>query len=116
MDNVHRGTGEDKGSDSGTTSLPEPVRIIHKEQDSISAFCLNQVSDTTIAFFIYNNYIFLCLHSEILLLHSFIEHLVKDLIASFFYLLSRFIIVSVLYINIKIYFDSLFLCIIDDHI
>jgi hypothetical protein len=33
---------EDKGSDSGT-SLPEPVRIIHKEQDSISAFCLNQV-------------------------------------------------------------------------
>lgn len=22
---------------------PEPVRIIHKEQDSISAFCLNQV-------------------------------------------------------------------------
>ncbi|XP_014484134.1 PREDICTED: dmX-like protein 2 [Dinoponera quadriceps] len=44
MDNVHRGTGEDKGSDSGTTSLPEPVRIIHKEQDSISAFCLNQVN------------------------------------------------------------------------
>lgn len=43
MDNIHRGTGEDKGSDSGTTSLPEPVRIIHKEQDSISAFCLNQV-------------------------------------------------------------------------
>ncbi|XP_011309847.1 dmX-like protein 2 isoform X2 [Fopius arisanus] len=36
--------GEDKGSDSGTTSLPEPVRIIHKEQDSISAFCLNQVN------------------------------------------------------------------------
>jgi hypothetical protein len=36
--------GEDKGSDSGT-SLPEPVRIIHKEQDSISAFCLNQVCD-----------------------------------------------------------------------
>ncbi|KAJ9586648.1 hypothetical protein L9F63_019750, partial [Diploptera punctata] len=34
---------EDKGSDSGT-SLPEPVRIIHKEQDSISAFCLNQVN------------------------------------------------------------------------
>lgn len=32
----------------GTTShqhphLPEPVRIIHKEQDSISSFCLNQV-------------------------------------------------------------------------
>lgn len=34
---------EDKGSDAGT-SLPEPVRIIHKEQDSISAFCINQVS------------------------------------------------------------------------
>lgn len=47
MDNYTRGsgTGEDKGSDSGTTSLPEPVRIIHKEQDSISAFCLNQVCD-----------------------------------------------------------------------
>lgn len=44
-DSVTRGatSGEDKGSDSGTTSLPEPVRIIHKEQDSISAFCLNQV-------------------------------------------------------------------------
>lgn len=25
-------------------NLPEPVRIIHKEQESISAFCLNQVS------------------------------------------------------------------------
>lgn len=24
-------------------ALPEPVRIIHKEQDSISAFCLNEV-------------------------------------------------------------------------
>ncbi|KAH0954621.1 hypothetical protein HN011_003189 [Eciton burchellii] len=44
VDSIHRGTGEDKGSDSGTTSLPEPVRIIHKEQDSISAFCLNQVN------------------------------------------------------------------------
>lgn len=44
MDNLNRGsTADDKGSDSGTTSLPEPVRIIHKEQDSISAFCLNQV-------------------------------------------------------------------------
>lgn len=43
VDGGMRGTGEDKGSDSGTTSLPEPVRIIHKEQDSISAFCLNQV-------------------------------------------------------------------------
>ncbi|XP_034938961.1 dmX-like protein 2 isoform X2 [Chelonus insularis] len=44
VDSVTRGTSEDKGSDSGTTSLPEPVRIIHKEQDSISAFCLNQVN------------------------------------------------------------------------
>ncbi|XP_033329143.2 rabconnectin-3 alpha isoform X7 [Megalopta genalis] len=45
MDHLNRGiTTEDKGSDSGTTSLPEPVRIIHKEQDSISAFCLNQVN------------------------------------------------------------------------
>lgn len=26
-----------------SSNLPEPVRIIHKEQDSISAFCLNQV-------------------------------------------------------------------------
>lgn len=43
VDGMSRGTGEDKGSDSGNNSLPEPVRIIHKEQDSISAFCLNQV-------------------------------------------------------------------------
>ncbi|XP_043498193.1 dmX-like protein 2 isoform X6 [Polistes fuscatus] len=42
IDNLNR--GEDKGSDSGTTSVSEPVRIIHKEQDSISAFCLNQVN------------------------------------------------------------------------
>jgi hypothetical protein len=41
--------GEDKGSDSGT-SLPEPVRIIHKEQDSISAFCLNQVTKLCVRF------------------------------------------------------------------
>lgn len=61
VDGVHRGTGEDKGSDSGTTSLPEPVRIIHKEQDSISAFCLNQVSTLFLdSCFTYNNicYIF----------------------------------------------------------
>jgi hypothetical protein len=25
-------------------ALPEPVRIIHKEQDSISAFCINEVT------------------------------------------------------------------------
>ncbi|KAL7295893.1 hypothetical protein TKK_0010937 [Trichogramma kaykai] len=43
-DSQTRGSGEDKGSDSGTQILPEPVRIIHKEQDSISAFCLNQVN------------------------------------------------------------------------
>lgn len=43
IDNSTRGTGEDKGSESGGIILPEPVRIIHKEQDSISAFCLNQV-------------------------------------------------------------------------
>lgn len=43
LDNL-KGSSEDKGSDSGTMSLPEPVRIIHKEQDSISAFCLNQVN------------------------------------------------------------------------
>lgn len=39
---------EDKGLDAGT-SLPEPVRIIHKEQDSISAFCLNQVNPGLLA-------------------------------------------------------------------
>ncbi|XP_015601429.1 dmX-like protein 2 isoform X2 [Cephus cinctus] len=46
VDGMTRGTSaaEDKGSDSGTASLLEPVRIIHKEQDSISAFCLNQVN------------------------------------------------------------------------
>ncbi|XP_031780869.1 dmX-like protein 2 isoform X2 [Nasonia vitripennis] len=50
-DSATRGasSGEDKGSDSGTTSLPEPVRIIHKEQDSISAFCLNQVNSGLMA-------------------------------------------------------------------
>lgn len=38
---------ENKGAttvDSSGNPLPEPVRIIHKEQDSISAFCLNQVN------------------------------------------------------------------------
>lgn len=40
--------GEDKGSDAGAP-LPEPVRIIHKEQDSISAFCLNQVTTGLLA-------------------------------------------------------------------
>lgn len=33
-----------------THNLPEPVRIIHKEQESISAFCLNQVNLDYLAF------------------------------------------------------------------
>lgn len=32
------------GSETPNPHLPDPVRIIHKEQDSISAFCLNLVS------------------------------------------------------------------------
>jgi len=44
--NVHK-PGVDDGkattTDYAGNALPEPVRIIHKEQDSISAFCLNQV-------------------------------------------------------------------------
>ncbi|XP_065223519.1 dmX-like protein 2 isoform X2 [Planococcus citri] len=32
-----------------THNLPEPVRIIHKEQESISAFCLNQVNNGLIS-------------------------------------------------------------------
>lgn len=52
---MSRGTGEDKGSDSGTNSLPEPVRIIHKEQDSISAFCLNQVRFAFFLLYIFEN-------------------------------------------------------------
>lgn len=31
------------GSETPNPHLPDPVRIIHKEQDSISAFCLNLV-------------------------------------------------------------------------
>ncbi|KAI5722049.1 hypothetical protein M8J76_002899 [Diaphorina citri] len=31
------------------SNLPEPVRIIHKEHDSISAFCLNQVNSGLLA-------------------------------------------------------------------
>lgn len=31
------------GSETPNQHLPDPVRIIHKEQDSISAFCLNLV-------------------------------------------------------------------------
>uniref|UniRef100_A0A1B6DAH6 Uncharacterized protein n=2 Tax=Clastoptera arizonana TaxID=38151 RepID=A0A1B6DAH6_9HEMI len=36
-------------ADHANHNLPEPVRIIHKEQDSISAFCLNHVSGTLLA-------------------------------------------------------------------
>ncbi|KAK3918101.1 DmX-like protein 2, partial [Frankliniella fusca] len=46
-----RGGGNSSDDNKGATTvdsagnpLPEPVRIIHKEQDSISAFCLNQVN------------------------------------------------------------------------
>lgn len=35
--------GDDRRTENSGISLPEPVRIIHKDQDSISAFCLNQV-------------------------------------------------------------------------
>lgn len=31
------------GTETPSQHLPDPVRIIHKEQDSISAFCLNLV-------------------------------------------------------------------------
>lgn len=34
-------TGMDSASQVNNSHLPEPVRIIHKEQESISAFCLN---------------------------------------------------------------------------
>ena len=34
----------DKPGGEQVQNLAEPVRIIHKEQDSISAFCLNNVS------------------------------------------------------------------------
>nr|XP_018898945.1 PREDICTED: dmX-like protein 2 isoform X2 [Bemisia tabaci] len=41
---------DDKTSESGTTNNPpELVRIIHKEQDSISAFCLNQIDGGMLA-------------------------------------------------------------------
>ncbi|XP_046686924.1 dmX-like protein 1 isoform X1 [Homalodisca vitripennis] len=35
--------------DAAGHNLPEPVRIIHKEQDSITAFCLNNVSTGLLA-------------------------------------------------------------------
>ncbi|XP_046400831.1 dmX-like protein 2 isoform X2 [Ischnura elegans] len=38
------GGGAGDGTGPSAASLPEPVRIIHKEQDSISAFCLNEVT------------------------------------------------------------------------
>nr|CAD7425065.1 unnamed protein product [Timema monikensis] len=43
VDNVKVTSAEDKVSSEPSVALPEPVRIIHKEQDSITAFCLNQV-------------------------------------------------------------------------
>ncbi|KAL1117871.1 hypothetical protein AAG570_004184 [Ranatra chinensis] len=39
----------DSANEPQTPHLPEPVRIIHKEQDSISAFCLNQVNNGLLA-------------------------------------------------------------------
>ncbi|KAL0271823.1 UNVERIFIED_CONTAM: hypothetical protein PYX00_008798 [Menopon gallinae] len=44
FDNVKMNGGEERKHENGGVYLPEPVRIIHKEQDSISAFCLNQVN------------------------------------------------------------------------
>lgn len=43
---IYRPDPTDEGShENGTNhNLPEPVRIIHKEQESVSAFCLNQVN------------------------------------------------------------------------
>lgn len=38
---MFRFTGMDSASQVNNSHLPEPVRIIHKEQESISAFCLN---------------------------------------------------------------------------
>ncbi|XP_049518236.1 dmX-like protein 2 isoform X5 [Dermacentor silvarum] len=36
------GEGDDRSIDGG---LPDPVRIIHKDQESISAFCISQVNE-----------------------------------------------------------------------
>lgn len=41
--NVIDNTRASEERTSDISSLPELVKIIHKEQDSISAFCLNQV-------------------------------------------------------------------------
>ncbi|KAK6643958.1 hypothetical protein RUM43_000223 [Polyplax serrata] len=43
-DTMKTNGGEEKRGENSGLSLPEPVRIIHKDQDSISAFCLNQVT------------------------------------------------------------------------
>ncbi|XP_060840547.1 dmX-like protein 2 isoform X2 [Rhopalosiphum padi] len=37
------------GSETPNPHLPDPVRIIHKEQDSISAFCLNLANSSLLA-------------------------------------------------------------------
>ncbi|XP_050532463.1 dmX-like protein 2 isoform X4 [Daktulosphaira vitifoliae] len=37
------------GSETPNQNLPDPVRIIHKEQDSISAFCLNLANSSLLA-------------------------------------------------------------------
>ncbi|XP_046688052.1 dmX-like protein 1, partial [Homalodisca vitripennis] len=42
-------SGERDRPDAAGHNLPEPVRIIHKEQDSITAFCLNNVSTGLLA-------------------------------------------------------------------
>nr|XP_024216080.1 dmX-like protein 2 isoform X4 [Halyomorpha halys] len=50
----HSRSGESR-SDDGTphhptpNAVPEPIRLIHKDQDQISAFCLNQVNGGLIA-------------------------------------------------------------------
>nr|CAD7199839.1 unnamed protein product [Timema douglasi] len=49
VDNVKVTSAEDKVSSEPSVALPEPVRIIHKEQDSITAFCLNQVNHGLLA-------------------------------------------------------------------
>ncbi|XP_059484944.1 dmX-like protein 2 [Neocloeon triangulifer] len=40
---------EDGAPDFHHLALPEPVRIIHKDQDSISSFCLNEVANGLLA-------------------------------------------------------------------
>ncbi|XP_075227186.1 rabconnectin-3 alpha isoform X2 [Lycorma delicatula] len=49
LDTVSIVGDNEKPSTDPAQNLPEPVRIIHKEQDSISAFCLNQVNGSYLA-------------------------------------------------------------------